>query len=76
MLCFFTTMLGLCLFSLDIKFQLKLQMRLRLYGSHHWSLFVIHLQIAMIGHIRLANPQEMERGGVFAPLAIDGMAQC
>ncbi|KAK9989776.1 hypothetical protein SO802_030015 [Lithocarpus litseifolius] len=42
----------------------------RLFGSHHWSLFVIHLHIAMLGHIRLANPQEMERGEKWVTLLL------
>jgi hypothetical protein len=33
---------------------------------YHWSQFVIYQQIARIGHIQLANQQEMGRGGAFA----------
>ena len=56
-------------------FHLELHMMLRLSESHHWSQSVIYLQIARIGHIRLANQQLMGRGGAFAPKAFDGMGQ-
>jgi len=53
---------------------MKLKMKKRSVGSHHWSQSVLYSQTARTGQIQLAMQQEMESGGAFASKTSDGMA--